>query len=88
MHTLRSLEIGKEAGMIQFENLRTVQQVVDASRPVAEAEPTITEGSLRWLIFNAEENGLDQALVRVGRRVLIDVDAFNAWLESRRARSA
>ncbi len=75
--------------MIQFEKLRTVQQIVDASRPVGiDTVPAITEGSLRWLIFNAEENGLNQALVRVGRRVLIDVDAFNAWLESRRACSA
>jgi hypothetical protein len=37
----------------------------------------------RWLIFNAEENGLERAIVRVGRRVLIDVDAFNEWLAGR-----
>ncbi len=72
---------------LDFQNLRSVRQIVDASRPAGpDSEPAITEGSLRWLIFNAQENGLDQALVRVGRRVLIDLDAFNDWLESQRAR--
>jgi hypothetical protein len=37
-----------------------------------------------WLIFNAEEIGLSPAIVRVGRRVYIDVDAFNVWLKERR----
>lgn len=43
--------------------------------------PAFSEGSLRWLLFNARENKLDAAVVRVGRRVLIDEDRFFAWLE-------
>lgn len=40
-------------------------------------------GGLRWLIFNSRVNGLDQAgaILRVGRKVLIDEDRFFAWLD-------
>lgn len=60
-------------------SLRTVKQV-----PVD--RPAFTPGGLRWLIFNAEENGFDSAIVRVGGRVLIDLDRFDEWLEERRGR--
>ena len=43
--------------------------------------PAFSEGSLRWLLFNSRENKLDAAVVRVGRRVLIDEDRFFAWIE-------
>ena len=37
-------------------------------------------GGLRHLIFNAERNGFSQVIRRVGRRVLIDQDAFFVWV--------
>jgi hypothetical protein len=41
-----------------------------------------TAASLRWMIFQARQNGLatSGALVRLGRRVFIDTDKFDAWL--------
>ena len=63
--------------MTNFKTLRTVRQVAGASE-------AFTEPSLRWLIFHAEKNGLSKALVRVGRRVLIDTDRFDAWLDEKR----
>jgi len=50
---------------------------------VAEAGP-LSENQLRWLIFNARANGLHAhgAIVRIGRRVYIDEDKFDAWIES------
>lgn len=42
-------------------------------------------GGLRHLIFNAEKNGFDQVVRRVGRRVLIDEAAFFAWVEKQGA---
>ena len=42
-------------------------------------------GGLRHLIFNAEKNGFDQVLRRVGRRVLIDEAAFFSWVEKQGA---
>ncbi len=42
-----------------------------------------TEASLRWQIFNEKTNGLKEsgAIVRMGRRVLIDEDRFFDWLD-------
>lgn len=38
-------------------------------------------GGLRHLIFHAQTNGFDQVVRRVGRRVLIDEQAFFTWVE-------
>jgi hypothetical protein len=63
--------------MARYTDLRTIKQL-------AQENPAFTEASLRWLVFNARHNGLDAAIVRVGRRVLIDVQKLDAWLEARR----
>lgn len=43
-----------------------------------------TRGGLRSLIFNEHQNGLAKsgAIVRIGRKVLIDDVKFFAWVES------
>jgi len=38
-------------------------------------------GGMRHLIFNAGHNGFDAVIRRVGRRVLIDEQAFFSWVE-------
>lgn len=38
-------------------------------------------GGLRHLIFHANENGFDKVVRRVGRRVLLDEDAFFKWVD-------
>lgn len=43
-----------------------------------------TPPSLRWLLFNRATNGLDAAVVQLGRRVLIDEAAFVSWLRDHR----
>ncbi len=40
-------------------------------------------GGLRHLIFYAEQNGFNEVIKRVGRRVLIDEDAFFEWVDSK-----
>ena len=58
----------------------------------------LSEASLRHLIFAARRrvgtrgaaipgNGLDLALIKVGRKILIDVDEFDRWIESHRQAS-
>lgn len=42
-----------------------------------------TEAGLRFYIFNAEFNGFDQVIKRIGRRILIDEAAFFTWTEKR-----
>lgn len=71
--------------LLQPRTLLTVRQF-------AEKHPAFSQGSLRNLIFLAESrktsqgriagNGLDVALVRVGRKVLIDEAKFFSWIDS------
>lgn len=46
------------------------------------ADQPFSEGSLRWMLFRSKENGLEAAgaIVRIGRRIYIDVNSFDAWL--------
>lgn len=41
------------------------------------------EGGIRWLIFNANDNGFSKCIVRAGRKVLIDLDLFEKWLDEK-----
>lgn len=66
-------------------------------RQFAARHPAFTEGSLRWLIFLTNQpdaasipayaRGIDAAIVRLGRRVLIDEQAFLAWVRKQGGRS-
>lgn len=40
------------------------------------------EGGVRWQIFNEKQNGLAEsgAVIRMGRRVLIDENKWHAWI--------
>lgn len=46
--------------------------------------PAFTKGGLRFQIFNAETNGLGAsgAIVRMGRKILIDEQKYFAWIEA------
>jgi hypothetical protein len=67
-------------------------------RQFADKHPAFSGGALRYLIFNAKprltadgamrSNGLDAALVRLGKRVLIDEAAFFRWLDKSQSRGA
>lgn len=43
---------------------------------------TIKESTIRWLIFNEHQNGFHQCVRRIGGKVMIDLDAFEAWVDS------
>jgi len=47
-------------------------------------QPAFNTGGIRSLIFNEHQNGLAKsgAIVRIGRKVLIDENKFFAWIES------
>jgi hypothetical protein len=40
------------------------------------------ESSIRWLIFNAKENGFDYCIRRVMGKILIDLQAFEEWMDN------
>ena len=60
-----------------------MQPNLETVRTLARKYPdVITEGGLRWEIFNSEENGLKKsgAILRRGRKILIDADKYFAWI--------
>ena len=42
-------------------------------------------GGLRHLVFHAKSNGFDKVVKRVGRRVLLDEQAFFVWVDEQNA---
>lgn len=58
----------------------TVQQMAEQNQQKGQWPDR--ERSLRHLIFHAETNGFNKCIRRAGRRVLIDGQAFYAWLQN------
>lgn len=90
MHT------SKEVVAASVQPKRRVATVAQASA----AYPVFSQAALRDLIFKAADrfnsrgdripgNGLAEAgaVIRIGRKVLIDLDAFEAWIDSRASAS-
>lgn len=50
-------------------------------RQAAELYPAFTQASIRWLIFNEKQNGFNVCVRRVGRKVLLDLDQFDSWID-------
>jgi hypothetical protein len=43
--------------------------------------PAFSEGAIRWLIFNEKENGFNRCVRRIGRKILIDLNKFESWID-------
>ncbi len=58
---------------IQLVTTKQLAQMV----PAYEGKP----GAIRWQLFNSATNGLKEsgAIIRHGRRILIDVDKYFSW---------
>lgn len=65
-----------------------MRNLVGISELAKREDVPFTEPSLRWMVFNEGSNGLRDAgaIVRLGRRVYIDLDRFDAWLTSKESR--
>lgn len=65
--------------MTSITKLRTIPDFAKLS-PLSDAQ-------LRWIRFNSATNGADDYGVfrQIGRRVYIDPDAFDKWVDSGRA---
>jgi hypothetical protein len=53
-----------------------------------EEQTWLTDSALRNYIWRAPENGLEEHIRRVGRRVLIDANGFDFWIEQQQGRAA
>ena len=49
---------------------------------VAELYPAFREASIRWLIFHEHTNRFDHCVKRIGRKVLIDLDQFENYIDT------
>lgn len=58
---------------IKVKRLATVKQA-------AALYPAFSEASLRWLIFNEKTNNFSRVIRRIGRKVLLDLDAFEKYI--------
>ena len=63
-----------------MKQLLTVKQLV-------QKYPCFTTGGMRYYIFYAKTNGLEAsgAILRLGRKLLIDEEKFIGWIESQNA---
>ena len=54
----------------------------------ADKHPAFSVGGLRWQIFNSSTNGLNssKAIVRLGKRVLIDEEKFFQWIDGQQGK--
>ena len=57
------------------------QRILVTVPQLCRRNPAFTEGGMRWLLFHREANGLKKAVVRVGRRLLIDEEKFFGWID-------
>ena len=60
---------------MSIQNLRTIKQ--------AASETIFTENTLRWWVFQSPENGFDRVIRRVGRRIYVDLEELEGWIEER-----
>jgi hypothetical protein len=64
--------------------IRGVRKLIPIAQwPDHHAWPSVA--GLRWMIFNKDKNGFTKAIVRSGRRVLIDEEKFFEWLDGQQA---
>jgi hypothetical protein len=60
----------------------TKRLVTVKNLPSLYPDANFTSSSIRWLIFNASENGFNHCIRRAGRKVLIDLEAFEEWINN------
>jgi hypothetical protein len=71
-------------------NNQTISLIYLTVNQFSEKHSAFARGGLRALIFNENKNGLAQsgAIVRVGRKVLIDEGKFFAWIAAQNQSAA
>lgn len=53
-------------------------------RQMAELYPAFSEYSIRWLIYNEKTNGFSVCVRRIGGKIVIDLDEFEAWINGKK----
>ena len=50
-------------------------------RQISALYPCFSTASIRWLIFHEHVNGFSKCTRRLGRKILIDLDLFELWID-------
>lgn len=50
-------------------------------KQIASIYPALTESGLRAAVFNNQDGFEDQCILRFGRKVIVDADALDIWLD-------
>ena len=45
----------------------------------------LSQSAIRWLISNGEQNGFNKCVRRLGRKILIDLNDFEDWIDGNKA---
>jgi hypothetical protein len=61
----------------------SINKRLATAKKIPELYPGVfTESSIRWLIFNEDINGFSSCVRRIGKKVLIDLDLFEEWIDA------
>lgn len=62
-------------------NNRSITTLVNMKQ-LSKIYPVFTISTLRWFRFNGSNNGFNDCVLKIGRKLLIDVNKFEIWLSS------
>lgn len=54
-------------------------------RQTSQLYPAFSISSLRWLIFNRQQNGFIKCVRKIGAKVVIDLDLFEEFVDTQQA---
>ena len=66
-----------------IQNMPTTKRRLANVKQTAELYPAFSEDSIRAMIFNSHRTGIGSCISRIGRKIVIDLDGFEAWVDSR-----
>ena len=52
-------------------------------KQITEIHPAFTLPGLRWIIFNEKFNGASVFIKRIGKKIVIDLEAFENWVNEK-----
>ena len=44
-----------------------------------------TQNTIRWLVRNRQENGLEPAIIKVGNKLFVDLTKLTEWVRQQRS---
>ena len=65
-----------------MQNIIAAKRIATVKKTAENYPEVFTESAIRWLIFNEKYNGFSRCIRRIGRKVLIDLDQFELWIDA------